>query len=147
MDFLQKVNLLMQEQKLNRHTLSEACGIPYTTIDGWFKKGYEGAKISTLIKLADYFSVELDYLVRPSITDRNYGKQFEGISVEEKELLTLYRSMNETGKSLMMSTARMFAGNPTVQLSSYQSAAAIARQRANDADQKSAKAGKSEARA
>ena len=26
MDFLEKVNLLMQERKLNRHTLSEACG-------------------------------------------------------------------------------------------------------------------------
>ena len=87
MDFLEKVNLLMQERKLNRHTLSEACGIPYTTIDGWFKKGYEGAKVSTLIKLADYFSVELDYLVRPSITDRNYGRQIENIGSDEKELL------------------------------------------------------------
>lgn len=112
MDFLEKVNLLMQERNLNRHTLSEACGIPYTTIDGWFKKGYEGAKVSTLIKLADYFSVELDYLVRPSITDRNYGRQIESIGGEEKELLTLYRSMNDVGRSLMMNTARTFAGNP-----------------------------------
>lgn len=112
MDFLEKVNLLMQEKKLNRHALSEACGIPYTTIDGWFKKGYEGAKVSTLIKLADYFSVELDYLVRPSITDRNYGRQIENIGVEEKELLTLYRSMNDMGRNLMMNTARTFAGNP-----------------------------------
>ena len=112
MDFLEKVNLLMQERKLNRHTLSEACGIPYTTIDGWFKKGYEGAKISTIIKLADYFSVELDYLVRPSITDRNYGRQIENIGADEKELLSLYRSMNETGRSLLLNTARTFAGNP-----------------------------------
>lgn len=112
MDFLEKVNLLMQERKLNRHTLSEACGIPYTTIDGWFKKGYEGAKVSTLIKLADYFSVELDYLVRPSITDRNYGRQIKNIDTEEKELLTIYRSMNDMGRSLMMNTAKTFAGNP-----------------------------------
>ena len=115
MDFLEKVNLLMQEKKLNKHTLSEACGIPYTTIDGWFKKGYEGVKVSTLIKLADFFSVELDYLVRPSIIDRNYGRQVENIGMEEKEILTLYRSMNDTGKNLMMNTARTFAGNPAMQ--------------------------------
>lgn len=124
MDFLEKVNLLMQERKLNRHTLSEACGIPYTTIDGWFKKGYEGAKVSTLIKLADYFSVELDYLVRPSITDRNYGRQIENIGADEKELLTLCRSMNDVGRSLMLTNARTFAGNPDMQ-KERQSASAI----------------------
>lgn len=112
MDFLEKVNLLMRERNLNRHTLSEACGIPYTTIDGWFKKGYEGAKVSTIIKLADYFSVELDYLVRPSITDRNYGRQIESINTDEKELLSIYRSMNESGRSLLMNTARTYVGNP-----------------------------------
>lgn len=71
MDFLAKITLLMKEKGLNRHTLSEACGIPYTTIDGWFKKGYEGIKISTLMKLADFFDVELDYLVKPSALAEN----------------------------------------------------------------------------
>ena len=123
MDFLEKVNLLMNERNLNRHTLSEACGIPYTTIDGWFKKGYEGAKVSTLIKLADYFCVELDYLVRPSITDRNYGKEIENVGAEEKELLTIYRSMNDTGRSLLLNTARTFAGNPDMQKEEYSKSA------------------------
>lgn len=114
MDFLEKVSLLMQEEKLNKHTLSEACGIPYTTIDGWFKKGYEGAKVSTLIKLADYFDVELDFLVRPSIQDRNYGRQMESLNSDETELIKLYRSFNETGKGLLMNTVRTFAGNPAM---------------------------------
>lgn len=114
MDFLEKVSLLMQEEKLNKHTLSEACGIPYTTIDGWFKKGYEGAKVSTLIKLADYFDVELDFLVRPSIQDRNYGRQMESLNSDETELIKLYRSFNETGKGLLMNTVRTFAGNPSM---------------------------------
>lgn len=112
MDFLEKVNLLMQERKLNRHTLSEACGIPYTTIDGWFKKGYEGAKVSTLIKLADYFTVELDYLVRPSITDRNYGRQTENIGADEKELLSLYRQLSTSGKNVALTTLKAFANSP-----------------------------------
>lgn len=123
MDFLEKVNLLMREKGLNRHTLSEACGIPYTTIDGWFKKGYEGAKVSTIIKLADFFSVELDYLVRPSITDRNFGRSVENVGSEEKELLSIYRSMNDTGRSLLLNTARTFAGNPDMQKEEFEKSA------------------------
>ena len=42
MDFLEKLNYLMHENNLNKSTLSKACEIPYTTIDGWYKKGYQG---------------------------------------------------------------------------------------------------------
>lgn len=39
MDFLEKLNYLMEKNHLNKNTLSKACNIPYTTIDGWYKKG------------------------------------------------------------------------------------------------------------
>ena len=61
MDFLEKLNYLMEKNHLNKSTLSKACNIPYTTIDGWYKKGYEGLKLTTLRKLADYFGTTLDY--------------------------------------------------------------------------------------
>lgn len=112
MDFLEKVNLLMQERNLNRHTLSEACGIPYTTIDGWYKKGYEGAKVNTLIKLADYFSVELDYLVRPSIVDRNYGRSAERLTPDEEKLLSCFRALNSSGQMLVKAAVKGLSENP-----------------------------------
>lgn len=115
MDFLAKITLLMKEKGLNRHTLSEACGIPYTTIDGWFKKGYEGIKISTLMKLADFFEVELDYLVRPSISDPNYGRKNALLNAEESDLISLYRSLNSDGRALLLTTARTITGNPAMQ--------------------------------
>lgn len=113
MDFLKKLDLLMEEQKLNKHSLSEKCGIPYTTIDGWYKKGYERIKVSTLIKLADFFDVELDYLVRPSITDRFFGRESQLLTAIEKELLTQFRFLNETGKQLLLENAKAFANSPT----------------------------------
>lgn len=61
MDFLEKLNYLMEKNHLNKSTLSKACNIPYTTIDGWYKKGYEGLKLTTLRKLAQYFGTSLDY--------------------------------------------------------------------------------------
>lgn len=63
----------MASQGFNKHTLSMACGIPYTTIDAWYKKGYSNAKLSTIQKLADFFGVTIDYLMREEITDINYG--------------------------------------------------------------------------
>lgn len=61
MDFLAKLDYLMEKNHLNKNTLSKACNIPYTTIDGWYKKGYEGLKLTTLRKLANYFGTSLDY--------------------------------------------------------------------------------------
>ena len=61
MDFLQKLDALMRRDGLNRRSLSLNSGIPYTTIDGWYKKGYDGVKLPTLRKLAEFFSTDLDY--------------------------------------------------------------------------------------
>ena len=60
MDFLEKLDYLMEKNHLNKSTLSKACNIPYTTIDGWYKKGYKGLKLTTLRKLAAYFGTSLD---------------------------------------------------------------------------------------
>ena len=61
MDFLEKLNYLMAQRNLNKSTLSKACDIPYTTIDGWYKKGYAGLKLTTLRKLSNYFGTTLDF--------------------------------------------------------------------------------------
>ena len=45
MNFLEKLDFLMERYGLNKSTLSQKSEIPYTTIDGWYKKGYEGLKI------------------------------------------------------------------------------------------------------
>lgn len=76
-NFLDKLNDLMCKNSLNKSTLAKACGIPYTTIDGWYKKGYEGLKLITLRKLSSYFGTSLDYwvdndrvLLGADVTDR-----------------------------------------------------------------------------
>lgn len=63
MNFLDKLDFLLQKNKMNKRQLSQATGIPYTTIDSFYKKGYDNIKLSTLIKLSSYFQCTLDYLV------------------------------------------------------------------------------------
>jgi transcriptional regulator with XRE-family HTH domain len=63
----------MREKKIvNINQLSKETGIPYTTIDGFYKKGTENIKLSTLKKLAEYFNCSLDYLVDDKITEKSF---------------------------------------------------------------------------
>ena len=89
MNFLEKLNYLMEKNHLNKSTLSKACNIPYTTIDGWYKKGYEGLKLTTLKKLAEYFGTSLDYWASE---DNQQSHQYEiltnqGISLAKNQVI------------------------------------------------------------
>ena len=102
MVFLEKIDVLMSERNLNKSTLSQKSGIPYTTIDGWYKKGYANAKLSTVQKLAAFFNVTLDFLLDDSIEDfkLEQPKRFD-ISYKEQELIKKYRSLDSYGKKLV----------------------------------------------
>jgi len=63
MNFLEKLDFLMKEKGISRSVLSKESGIPYTTIDGFYKKGYENAKLSTIKKLSRYFNITMDELI------------------------------------------------------------------------------------
>ena len=90
MDFLEKLNYLMEKNHLNKSTLSKACNIPYTTIDGWYKKGYEGLKLTTLRKLAEFFGTSLDY----------WASEDNELTAEKSEILKKIQKMPDDVKQL-----------------------------------------------
>ena len=53
--FIERVKALMEERGINKHELAVGSGIPYTTVDGWFKKGSDNVRLGTLLRLAEYF--------------------------------------------------------------------------------------------
>lgn len=89
MSFTEKLDRLMLERHINKSTLSKEAGIPYTTIDGFYKKGNDNIKLSTLKKLASYFNCSLDFLVDDE-NDQNIphtiAAHFEGDKFTEEEL-------------------------------------------------------------
>lgn len=99
MDFLQKLDFMMEKYSLNKRSLSKNSGIPYTTIDGWYKKGYEGMKMSTLKALSDYFNTIVDYWVTDEVTDPNEWKS-NGFVVNTEEMgqVQKYRLLDPYGK-------------------------------------------------
>ena len=102
MSFLEKLDLLMESEGINKSKLSQISGVPYTTIDAFYKKGYENAKISTIRKIAKAFGCSLDYLIEdepkksPSTTEA---------APEEDHLIALYRELNHEGQEKLIDYA------------------------------------------
>lgn len=63
MTFLEKLDLMMNARGLNKRQLSILSGVPYTTIDGYYKRGYENAKIANVRRIAKALGVSLNFLL------------------------------------------------------------------------------------
>lgn len=70
MKMIDKVQKLMKERGIkNNRQLSIKSGIPYSTIDGFYRKGTDSVRRPTLIKLAQTLDCSLDYLVDDDCLD------------------------------------------------------------------------------
>lgn len=99
MDFLEKLDFMMKRYNLNKRSLSIKSDIPYTTIDNWYKRGYEGIKLETLRKLSNYFNTLIDFWVLDDVTDPNHGKVNSfSLELEETQHIIKYRSLDPYGK-------------------------------------------------
>lgn len=116
MNILDKIEFLMQRNGIkNRAELSEISGIPYSTITGFYAKGYDRMKLSTLKTLAECLGVTIDYLGRDEITDPNYGLSAPAdpvLAPDERRLVTDYRAFNEEGKEKIRDYVADLADNP-----------------------------------
>ena len=105
MNFLEKLDYLMEERAINKSKLSKISGVPYTTIDGFYKKGYENTKLSTIRRISEALNVSLDYLFDETSDKKNPGtteaaperKQF---TLEESNRLLVAMGFIEEGQDL-----------------------------------------------
>ncbi len=88
MGLTDKLDLLMKERNINKAELARESGVPYTTIDGFYKKGSENAKLSTLRKLCTYFNCSLDFLADDNVSNepQTLAAHFDGTEFTEEEL-------------------------------------------------------------
>lgn len=99
MDFLDRLRDLSKKKGImNNMQLSKASGVPYTTIDGFYRVGYDNAKLSTLRKLAEALDCTLEYLVNGTSEDVEDTLATED---EMQRLVIPYRTLDDAGKSLV----------------------------------------------
>ena len=85
MSFTDKLDALMAEKGINKSILSKESGIPYTTIVGFYTKGTDNVKLSTLKKLSAYFDCSIDFLADEEVPS-TLAAHFDGSEYTEDEL-------------------------------------------------------------
>ena len=109
MGMIEKLELLMNEHGLSKAELSRQARIPYTTIDGFWKRGTDNLQRSSLLKLAKCFNCTLDYLADDAIDINNelfknhslFLQATSTYSPHEQELLRLYRELDDDGREII----------------------------------------------
>ncbi len=88
MKFTEKLDYLMSVNNIGKADLARESGIPYTTIDGFYKKGSDNIKLSTLRRLCAYFKCSLDYLADDAEDDtpNTIAAHFDGDEFTDAEL-------------------------------------------------------------
>ena len=88
---------LRKNKKITQNEISSKLNIPIAT---YVRHENEETtpNIDTLIKLADFYGVSLDYLV-----DRNFNNEYGYISEDEKELLTNFKNLTDINKIKLLS--------------------------------------------
>ena len=76
MNFLDNLDKIKEEKGIkNNRQLAHLSGVPYTTIDSFYKKGYENMKLSTLKKLSKFSGYSMDYLGDDDVNeDESHGR-------------------------------------------------------------------------
>lgn len=100
MEFIKKLDFLMDERHVKKHKFADDTDIPYTTVCGWYKKGTEQIKRSYLLKIANYFGVTLDFVMDDEIdiSDlKNHRVICEG--KVDSDIFQKYSTLNESAKA------------------------------------------------
>jgi len=94
--FLHNLEQLMNLHGLNKHSFSKLSGIPYKTIDNFWRKGCENIKLSTLRKISVFFGVTLDSLIFGSgyVENATNSNSFN-TTQKEQDVIIAYRNHPE----------------------------------------------------
>ena len=90
-DILKKLDKLRKEKELSIFKLTELAGLSENTIYNWYNKGSKPT-IEALKAVCDALNVSLSCFFAETIN--------ESISVQEEELLTLFRALTPDQKEL-----------------------------------------------
>ena len=89
--------------------IAEHMGVSQGSVSNWIK-GTNSIDIENLAELCHFIGVSLDQIFGIAPIE-----QEALLSASEKELVSLFRSLNSVGQSLSLNTIRTFAGNPDMQ--------------------------------
>lgn len=100
MSVAERLDKFLKEHGYSKADAAKLSGIPYTTIDGIFKKGDENIKLSTLKKLAAFMRCTLDELAGDDDREDYYHNVETSLLAEAIRENPQYRLMFDATKKL-----------------------------------------------
>ena len=111
MDFLDRLrHLALSRGYSNNMQLSKASGVPYTTLDSFYRTGYDNVKLTTLRKLCDCLDCTLEYLVNgdpeseasPSSAALDIARKFDRLDEHSQAIVSALIDMELRRPALSM---------------------------------------------
>lgn len=90
MKFTDKLDHLMKQNGLNKRTFALKCDIPYTTVCGWYDRGYDGVRMSTIRKISEAFGTSLEYWAYDELEETKKAPAPKG--AEDESSISMERS-------------------------------------------------------
>lgn len=109
MNFLVRIDNLMEQKGINKNQLAQMTGIPVSTVYGWYKKGYDNITLPTLRKLSGFFGCSMEYLANGeneerkslSLEAQRMGRDFDSFPEEKKRLARGFWALLKQSDSVM----------------------------------------------
>lgn len=84
-EIVERIDSLLKERNLKRQAVYDFAQIAYNTFPNWTKREDTKIPAQALYKIAEFLNVSIEYLLT--------GKEADGISPEEAEMLRKYKSL------------------------------------------------------
>ena len=101
---------LRKEKKMNQHELADRLKISKSSIS-MYETEKRAPDISTIIRLADFFDVSVDYLLGTTAERTRAEEQLILSSENEKDLVRRYRNLDAQGKAEVLGYIRGYAAH------------------------------------
>lgn len=95
----EKLKQLRKEKNLSQVEMANILNVHQTAVSQW-EQGRTTPDMQTLIKIADYFQVTVDYLLGKNSTTIN---SYNSLTVKEKDLIKKYRLLDQHGQKAVNS--------------------------------------------
>lgn len=102
MTVFQRIQSLCEANGMTVSALEVKLGFShYSLVEG----KVENIRSDRLLKLADYFDVSTDWL----LTGKENGQETYALTPEERNIITLFRNLDDTGKYLVAQDLKTYA--------------------------------------
>lgn len=105
---MENLKLLRTQNKLKQDVIASSLNIPRSTYQS-YEYGVAEPDIKTLIKIADYFDVSLDYLCGRQNKNLIFT---DGLTKEKKELIEMIKSLDDDETLIAIGMISRLANKP-----------------------------------